>query len=121
VRVSDTEIAALAQRLEVSDEEFRAIYTRALRGGERSLRERRNRDCVFFDEKKGCTAYDDRPRQCRTWPFWRAVVHSREHWEETSAECPGMNSGPLYSAERIGQISTRDGTSGALRGPEKGG
>lgn len=102
VRVSDAEIAALARRLGLPDAEFRAIYTRRLRGGEVSLRERANRDCVFYEPREpGCRVYADRPRQCRSWPFWASVLHSPERWQEEAADCPGMNRGRLHTAEEI--------------------
>jgi len=117
VRVSDAEIAALARRLELGDAEFRVIYTRELRDGGISLRERGNRDCVFYDrEESGCRVYSDRPRQCRSWPFWDAVVHSRERWEEEAQDCPGMNQGALHSAETISRSAAEDGVGAAQAG-----
>jgi Fe-S-cluster containining protein len=119
VRVSDAEIAALAQRLELADSEFRAIYTRRLRGGDVSLRERRDGDCVFWDERRGCSVHSDRPLQCRTFPFWESIVHSPERWRQEARDCPGMNQGPLWRAEWIRHLSRDDGTtSAAPRGPD---
>ncbi len=114
VRVSDEEIAALARRVGLRDHEFRAAYTRPLRGGELSLRETRERDCIFYDAGAGCRVYEDRPRQCRTWPFWRAVVHSPERWAEEAKQCPGMDRGPLHDAAMIERTSRSDGTSGQI-------
>ena len=112
VQVSDAEVRGLARRLEMPDREFRAAYTRELRGGKFSLREKRNKDCVFYD--RGCTVYEDRPRQCRTWPFWRAVVDSRERWTEEAADCPGMNQGPVHDAAAIAALARDDGSSGDI-------
>ncbi len=114
VRVSDEEIEALARRVGLRDHEFRAAYTRPLRGGELSLRETRERDCIFYDAGAGCRVYEDRPRQCRTWPFWRAVVHSPERWAEEAKQCPGMDRGPLHDAAMIERTSRSDGTSGQI-------
>jgi Fe-S-cluster containining protein len=106
VRVSDVEIAALARRLELTDAQFRAMYTRRLRGGEVSLRERANRDCVFYERREpGCRVYEDRPAQCRTWPFWPSVLHSPERWQEEAAGCPGMNRGRLHTTREIAQTA----------------
>ena len=113
VRVSDAEIAALARRSGLADAEFRAAYTRALRRGAVSLRERSDGTCVFYDRRRGCTVYEDRPRQCRTWPFWGAVVHSRERWDEEARGCPGMGRGALHAAGWIAETAADDGTSGA--------
>ena len=124
VRVSDEEIGALARRLDLAEAEFRAIYTRPLRDGEISLRERRDGSCVFLargadgsrgaDGPAGCTVHGDRPRQCRSWPFWRGVVHSRERWEEEARGCPGMDRGSRFSAAEIEATARRDGTSGRI-------
>jgi len=116
IRVSDDEIAALARRLDLSDSDFRARYTRRIRGGELTLVEKANYDCAFFDREEGCSVYDDRPRQCRTWPFWSSVVHSNETWDDEAEECPGMNSGRLRDAAEILQIARDDGTSGSPSG-----
>jgi Fe-S-cluster containining protein len=114
VRVSDEEIAALAVHLGIGNAEFRAGYTRSLRGGEVSLREKPDEACIFYDSGSGCGVYEHRPRQCRSWPFWRAVVHSRERWDEESRDCPGMNQGERRAADDITRTATDDGTSGVI-------
>jgi Fe-S-cluster containining protein len=119
VRVSDAEIAALARRLALPEPEFRALYTRPLRRGEVSLRDRAGA-CTFYDRARGCTVYEDRPRQCRSWPFWRAVIHSPERWAEEAEACPGMDRGALHPAAWIERESRDDGTSGALPPPSGG-
>ena len=64
------EIDALAARLGMTVAEFERKYVREV-GVRRTLKERKNYDCVFLDaETRKCTVYEDRPRQCRTWPFW---------------------------------------------------
>ncbi len=114
VRLTAAEVRALAARLGLKREAFTAMYTRRLPSGAISLRERPNHDCVFFDAALGCEVYMQRPRQCRTWPFWRALVHSPKHWEEAARTCPGINRGPLHAAESIRRTSEEDGTSGEL-------
>jgi Fe-S-cluster containining protein len=110
--VSEDEIAALADRFDLPEAEFRGRYTRRLRNGDVSLVEKENYDCIFFEQKRGCTVYDDRPKQCRTWPFWSSVVFSSETWDDEAAECPGMNSGPLQQAVDILRSARDDGTTG---------
>jgi len=110
VRVTDEEIAALSQRLDLPEAEFRTIYTCRLRGGHIGLIEKPNKDCIFFDKVHGCTVYADRPRQCRTWPFWRSVVCSPNHWAKEAKNCPGMNKGRLYGSDLIKQMYQHDGT-----------
>lgn len=100
VWVTDEELAALARFLGEPVEEVRAVHTRRARG-HRTLRERANGDCVFYDPKKGCTVYPVRPAQCRTWPFWESNVESPEDWERTTRVCPGSGQGELIPAEEI--------------------
>jgi len=115
IRVSDAEIADLAAHLGLDEEEFRERYTRRLRGGDVSLLEKDDYDCVFHDRKIGCTVYARRPRQCRTWPFWRAVVHSPETWNEEAKKCPGIGIGRLHGPEEIAEMLREDGTSASRK------
>jgi Fe-S-cluster containining protein len=100
VWVSGEEIAGLARFRGEPVEQVTALYTRVV-DGRRSLRERANGDCVFYDHRAGCTVYPVRPRQCRTWPFWESNVESPAAWQRTCAVCPGSGKGELISAEEI--------------------
>ena len=110
VRVTDDEIHGLARRLGISQAEFRKGYTRSVGAEELSLQEKPNLDCVFYDNDVGCQVYEDRPKQCRTWPFWRRVVRSAETWETEAATCPGMNMGRLHDVDSIRRMSEDDGS-----------
>jgi len=114
VRVSDEEIATLARRLALSEAEFRNSYTRGVAGGVISLIEKENKDCIFFDKEEGCTVYTDRPRQCRTWPFWRSNIYSPERWKRGAERCPGMDRGRPYGADLIKEMGENDGSSSAV-------
>jgi hypothetical protein len=100
VWVNDEEEVAIAEFLGEDRDRFSAFHVRALPRG-RSLREKANGDCVFYEAGKGCTIYSVRPRQCRTWPFWESNVHSPAAWKETCAICPGSGQGELISADEI--------------------
>src|SRR5262245_4802554 len=75
VWVNQQEIEALAAAIGEADlAAFEAKYVRKV-GARKSLKEFRNGDCVFFDgQTRRCTVYGQRPRQCRTWPFWDSNV-----------------------------------------------
>jgi len=101
VWVSEEELQSIADLLGTSTGEVRLMHTRLVRG-RTSLREYANGDCVFFDgESRGCTIYDARPVQCRTWPFWRSNISSPQNWEETQCECPGAGQGDFIALEEI--------------------
>lgn len=108
VLVNDAEVSALAARLGVADDQFVARFTH-MTGRGRSLTERpteHGNDCVFLDRmsvpgKAVCGVYEDRPRQCRTWPFWRSTLMSPDAWDRASRTCPGINTGALVRPEEI--------------------
>jgi len=101
VWVNREEIAALARRLNLEVAEFERRYVRKV-GIRKSLIEYANGDCVFFDPgTRKCTVYEDRPRQCRTWPFWASNVATEEAWQQTCEVCPGSGTGKLHSAPQV--------------------
>jgi len=100
VWVNDEEVAAIAEYRGEPVAETTGVYTRMAQPG-RTLRERLNGDCIFYDHQQGCTIYPVRPRQCRTWPFWESNVATPEDWKETCQTCPGSGQGELVSAEEI--------------------
>ena len=101
VWVNQAEIDALAERLGMESAKFEKKYVRQI-GVRRSLVEYKNGDCVFFDnDTRKCTVYEQRPRQCRTWPFWNSNLRSPETWAETCESCPGSGKGKLYQLSYI--------------------
>lgn len=104
VWVNQQEIEALAAAIGEEDvAAFEAKYVRKV-GVRKSLKEFSNGDCVFFDgETRRCTVYGQRPRQCRTWPFWDSNVRTPEAWDQTCSVCPGSGQGDLYSLEVVEQ------------------
>ena len=101
VWVNQAEIDAMATRLGVTSADFEARYVKRV-GVRRSLTERPNGDCVLLDEKtRKCTVYEERPRQCKTWPFWDSNLRSPDAWAEAAEACPGCNKGNLVPLEQI--------------------
>ncbi len=100
VWVTAEQVAAIAEHLRLPFEEVWQRLTRPV-GRRRSLRERANGECVFWDRQAGCTIYPVRPPQCQTWPFWESNVATPQDWVRTSEQCPGCNRGPVIPAEEI--------------------
>ena len=115
VKISEADIHRLAEHGGFSETRFRADYTRQLSDGIMTLREREDGACVFYDPNQGCTVYDLRPRQCRTYPFWHANVKSSRTWEAAARGCPGIGQGDQHSAEEIEATSRDDGTVSSAR------
>ena len=77
-----------------------------------SLRENGDGRCVLFESGSGCQAYEARPRQCRTWPFWARIVATPAAWEREKADCPGMGAGDLFGPEEIERLARSPGRPG---------
>lgn len=56
-------------------------------------------DCTFLKDR-GCSVYEGRPTQCRTWPFWPENMGAKQ-WTAVAAFCPGVGQGPVIPRERI--------------------
>jgi Fe-S-cluster containining protein len=96
--------------------DFHERFTRLLDDGATSLTERSDGACIFWSARDGCTVYAVRPRQCRTWPFWRRNVASPTHWREAARGCPGIGQGERHDARTITALAADDGTSGLVPG-----
>lgn len=101
VWVDDAEVAAIAAHLDKPIGEVRLLHTRPVRG-RTSLNEYPNGDCIYLDPAtRRCGIYAVRPRQCRTWPFWRTNIERPESWERTRGSCPGAGCGEVVTLEEI--------------------
>lgn len=100
VGFTQAEAEAIATRMGISVETFIDHYTHNTPAG-RSIIEKESEhglDCFFLDResvpgKAVCGIYEDRPAQCRTWPFWRSVVGTEHAWRKASVGCPGIDRG----------------------------
>src|SRR5262249_16007507 len=124
VWISAAELPRLAEYLGLSVDETIDRYCRRV-GDRYSLNEQPNsrgeNDRTFLKEieatrtvegqsvrytKRICPAYDVRPLQCRTWPFWSENLTSEKAWKIAGRKCPGMNEGKRYSVDEIERIRT---------------
>jgi Fe-S-cluster containining protein len=113
VLFNDEEAAAIARRLGVTVDRFIEEYTEdmgvTIAGRRRSIREVRTEhghDCVFLDRvsapgKAVCSLYEDRPQQCRSFPFWPEHIESARAWNELARTCEGIGRGGFVPASEI--------------------
>lgn len=102
------EAQAIARRLSLSMGEFIERFTQETPHG-RSLAEVRTvhgYDCVFLDRttdpgKVVCRIYEDRPTQCRTFPWWPENLKSKRRWEALGRSCEGVGRGGFVPIEAI--------------------
>ncbi|MCR4953012.1 MAG: YkgJ family cysteine cluster protein [Treponema sp.] len=103
VYLSKRDLETLCNHFNLSKKEFVEIYcrwadyyygTKVL-----ALQEKKNYDCILWEN--GCSAYEARPVQCSTYPFWSWMLVDAKTWNECAQECPGMNQGKLWTQEEI--------------------
>lgn len=109
VFLSIEDASRMAGALNMDYEDFRLAFCRWVSVGNGmarlSLKEKSNYDCILWSANKegGCSVYNERPLQCRTFPFWPSIMGSKEYWEDTAANCPGIGKGSLYSYDSINE------------------
>lgn len=90
IYVNMTEIENIADLLNIDISEFAKKYL-FKKGYKYSIKEVVHNDsyeCIFYDrESNGCTIYDARPTQCKTFPFWD---YYKTRVDELKLECPGI-------------------------------
>jgi hypothetical protein len=103
VFLSQADLDRLSEELSLPVHELRSRYCREVNisGFRRlSLTEQSNLDCVFFRDGR-CSVYENRPLQCRSYPFWGTFTGSPEDWNREAESCPGINVGALHSRQDI--------------------
>lgn len=103
VFLSPPDLGRLAAALGLSRREFQERFCRTVDLGltrRVSLKEKPNVDCILW-ENGGCSVYEARPVQCRSFPFWSACVASEEAWRLQAKGCPGMGKGAVHSRQEI--------------------
>lgn len=103
VHLSENDLNRLCSWSSLAREDFISTYCRWV---DRSdgyeylcLLEKRNYDCILWDN--GCIAYEYRPYQCSSYPFWPSLLIDEDWWEANAQDCPGVNQGRLYTKEEI--------------------
>lgn len=77
------------------------------------LKEQSNYDCILWDN--GCQAYEWRPLQCSSFPFWASLLADKDWWDAQAEHCPGMNSGKWHSADEIVKLLKKKSSEPPIR------
>ena len=90
IYVSKAEVIKIAELLNMDVKEFVQKYL-FKKMYKYSIKEKQNGDsyeCIFYDAtKNGCTIYEARPLQCKTFPFWD---YYKKRVDDLKLECPGI-------------------------------
>lgn len=90
IHVNSREIEDISKFIGMGIEDFTQTYL-FKNGYKYSIKERKFADsyeCAFYNrETNGCSIYEVRPIQCRTFPFWD---YFKNRVDELKLECPGV-------------------------------
>ena len=102
VFLSSTDFHRLAEHFSLSPNDFAKRYTRLVDGQYALLDRPGSHDCILLKDKK-CSAYEARPIQCRTFPWWMQHLKGPAEWEEAAQRCEGIGAleAPLVPGEKI--------------------
>lgn len=115
VWLSSNEVTAISRHLKITVPEFIEQYTKDVDGMLSLIDiEEDNWNCIMLQDGK-CTIYEERPIQCRTYPFWGMNIASDFQWKKTGKDCPGVNKGRFYTKEQIESICNEDETIDSIR------
>jgi len=90
VWISQQDITAMSEQLNITENEFLNNYTRIVDGKRSLIEDPISYDCVFLKENK-CSLYSVRPMQCRTFPWWQQNLTSKKAWKDAARWCEGIN------------------------------
>jgi len=91
VFLSEDDFNRIIKFLNIDEKSFLTDYCRPVYKGIQlviSLKEKSNYDCILWDN--GCTIYEVRPLQCRTYPFWTSIIESVTDLKNEMRRCKGI-------------------------------
>lgn len=93
VWVTEMDVQKMASRLQMPVEGFVTRIVRSV-GGRLSLREEGDGSCSLLQGSNACTVYEERPAQCRSFPFWPQLMEEGRALELAAGYCQGIQRYP---------------------------
>jgi len=90
IYVSKAEIEKIAELKNMDTREFveKYLFKKMYKYSIKEKKVGESYECIFYDkDANGCTIYDARPSQCKTFPFWD---YYKKRVDELKLECPGI-------------------------------
>ena len=90
IYVNKTEIEKIANHLELDVRDFvnKYLFKKMYKYSIKEKKIGDSYECIFYDAlSNGCTIYEARPIQCKTFPFWD---YYKKRVDELKLECPGI-------------------------------
>lgn len=89
VWIDHSDLASYAELTETTVEAF--VGLNVVQVGERlSLRERADGRCILLDGHNRCSIYEQRPDQCRSFPYWPELLSNPIALKRAAQYCPGI-------------------------------
>lgn len=113
VWVTVDEIRSLARAFGLPLDDFGRRYLRRIGQRYSLVEDPSTGDCVFLRGKQ-CGVYEDRPGQCRAYPWWPEILRSPTSWRQEAERCEGIDpQAPVVTAAKIRE------SLGAVTGPPR--
>ena len=100
VYLTRADVRRLGKALGLTVAQVEARWCRRTEGRLALLDAEGTADCIFLKDRR-CSAYEGRPTQCRTWPWWPEIMGARAWSKAVRDFCPGAGKGRLWTAEEI--------------------
>ena len=100
VYLSKKDLIRISKYFKISVNNFKKNYCEYSNGYLHLKEIHSNGNCQFLDNKR-CSIYNDRPTQCRTWPFWNENMNIKKWNKELLNFCPGIGKGKIISFSMI--------------------
>ena len=100
----EQDIAPILKKLNLKYEDFVSKYCRWISFNDGyeylSFNEKKNYDCTFWNN--GCSIYEVRPLQCKSYPFWPQALKSLDAWLALTAGCKAIINLEKYQSKKNG-------------------
>lgn len=104
VWVTLDEMEKIAASLHLTLDEFTRRYVKKVDNRYSLIDNPSNYACIFLKDKR-CMIYENRPKQCRTFPWWDDNLSSPESWRACQERCEGINDeAPLITLATIKKL-----------------
>lgn len=104
VFVHESEIREMANYFSMTVEDFTQARLRHYNGDVYMFNFPDYLPCIYLTET-GCSIYQVRPIQCRTYPFWPENLSNAFVWKNQKKMCPGIDNGRMYTIDEITDIA----------------
>ena len=101
VFVKRAEAERMRALLGLSEAWFNRRYLKRLDSGELTVQLGADGRCSFLDAQGQCQVYAARPTQCRTYPFWPELLHSKASWKAEAVRCEGSDRGAVVPLAQL--------------------